>query len=194
MRADMNWAIEFLEILTGSLIPKAASLKTKIYFMMQNSEVIPTFHLTGERIKEIIEKINKSDAEFIYGYSSSMVLISSYGRTNNLEIRKGINSIFTTSDMLYPDQRKSIESYFGSKIFDIYGCPEGGIITFECKEHSGYHINQESVLVEILNEQNGLGNIISTPLFNYAFPLIRYNTGDVGKITIGRMRLRQGIE
>ncbi len=49
------------------------------------------------------------------------------------------------------------------------------------------------MLVEILNEQNGLGNLISTPLFNYAFPLFRYNTGDVGKITIGRCGCGRGL-
>jgi phenylacetate-CoA ligase len=86
--------------------------------------------------------------------------------------------------MLYEWQRSLIENLFNAKVFDIYGCPEAGIISFECPDHDGYHYNQESAAVEIIQkDSNGFGKIIATPLFNYAFPFIRYDTGDVGSLS-----------
>ncbi len=96
--------------------------------------------------------------------------------------------------MLFPSQRGLIEKVFNTKVFDIYGCPEAGIMTFECDHHNGYHINQESAYIEITNKNEvGLGSIISTPLFNYAFPLIRYNSGDVGKIDESKCECNRGL-
>ncbi len=174
---------KFIQIASGSLLPNTTSIKTKLYNYFQNSILITSYHLTDDKIKNIIDIINSTDANYIYGYSSTIALIAKTAQIKNWKITRSLKGIFTTSDMLYPNQREEIMNVFGSEVFDNYGCPEGGVITFECNQHNGYHINQESAFVEIENpNNNGIGNIISTPLYNYAFPLIRYNTGDVGKI------------
>ena len=96
--------------------------------------------------------------------------------------------------MLYPKQKELLKEVFKSKVFDIYGCPEAGIMSFECEHHNGYHMNQESAYIEVVNQNDqGLGNIISTTLFNYAFPLIRYNSGDVGKIDHSKCECGRGL-
>ena len=175
---------KFIQIASGSLMPNVSSIKRTLYNLCLNAIIITSYHLDSQKLKLAVEKINSSQANFIYGYSSSLYLIALFCKENNKKITKPLDAIFTTSDMLLKPQREIIEEVFNSKIYDIYGCPEAGIISFECSFHNGYHLNQESVYVEIENIQpNGFGNIIATPLFNYAFPLIRYNTGDVGKLT-----------
>jgi len=192
--AGYNLGDKFIQIATGSLLPNTTSIKNKIYNLLQNSILITSYHLTEEKIKEIIDIINSTNAKYIYGYSSTLTLLAKTSIIKQWKINRTIKGIFTTSDMLYPTQRKMIESVFNSEVFDNYGCPEGGLITFECENHNGYHINMESVFAEIINKnENGIGNIISTPLFNYAFPLIRYNTGDVGKIETSKCSCNRNL-
>ena len=185
---------KFIQIASGSLLPNTTSIKSKLYSYMQNAILITSYHLTEDKIKEVIKIINSTKANYIYGYSSTISLIAQTAKNKNWGINRKLNGIFTTSDMLYPNQRKTIAEVFGSEVFDNYGCPEGGVITFECENHNGYHINQESAYVEIVNQnENGIGNIISTPLYSYAFPLIRYNTGDVGKIATDSCSCGRGL-
>ncbi len=179
---DYKIGDKFITIAHGSLLPDKNTIKNKFYFLFQHSTLISSYHLNDKRLTEAIRIINKSRAKFMYGYSSSIFMIAKFASANNIEINSKLQAIYSTSDMLYPNQRKLIESVFKVTVFDSYGCPESGIISFECNNHNGYHLNQESAFVEIINKnKDGLGKIISTPLYNYAFPLIRYDTGDVGK-------------
>jgi phenylacetate-CoA ligase len=67
---------------------------------------------------------------------------------------------------------------------DHYGAQEVGSIAPECPHCRQYHVNAESVLVEILREDGTrcapgeTGRVIVTSLYNYAMPFIRYEVGD----------------
>ena len=87
--------------------------------MFQNSQLIPSYHLSQEKIKEIVASVNASKAQFIYGYSSTISLMADYCISKNVRIRKTIKAIFTSSDMLYPNQRKNIEQVFHAEVFEF---------------------------------------------------------------------------
>lgn len=75
------------------------------------------------------------------------------------------------------------ETAFSCKIFDSYGS-EGNSIIFECPTHSCYHSTMEYGITEILDEndnkiEKGSGRLISTDLWNFANPFIRYDTQDL---------------
>jgi phenylacetate-CoA ligase len=179
-----NLGDEFIHLASGSLLPNASNIKAKIYNYLQNAILITSYHLDDRKLFQLVDTVKNATASYIYGYSSSVYLVAQFCKANNISLNGKIKSIFTTSDMLYKWQRNLIEEIFNAKVIDIYGCPEGGIISFECPDHNGYHYNQESVFIEITEEdENGLGKIITTPMFNYAFPFIRYDTGDVGSIS-----------
>ncbi len=178
-----NIGDSFIHLASGSLLPKASNLKNRIYNILQNAILVTSYHLTDDVLNNLVNIINKKRPMFIYGYSSSIFLLSTFIKNKRIVINGNLKAVFATSDMLLPWQRKIIEQALNASVFDIYGCPEGGIISFECKEHSGYHVNEESAYIEILDKnESSLGLIVSTPLFNYAFPLIRYKTGDVGSL------------
>lgn len=168
----------------GSLLPKKGSLKNTVYFFLQHSDLIKCYHMDEETLSAALNKIRNSRSRYMFGYSSSTYLLASFAERMGIPMHGTLDALFTTSDMLYPHQRALIEKMFSAPVFDIYGCPEGGIISFECEKHQGYHLNQESAYVEIVGaDASGLGRIVATPLFNYAFPMIRYETGDIGVIT-----------
>jgi len=62
---------------------------------------------------------------------------------------------------------------------------EFGNIAWECREHSGYHINADNKFVDFVRGEEPVslgehGEIVCTSLNNYAMPLIRYKLGDIG--------------
>jgi phenylacetate-CoA ligase len=94
--------------------------------------------------------------------------------------------MFSFGELLDDNSRKIINSAFGTEIFDTYGCTEAGDIAWECSERAGYHINSDLITTEFVKDNEPVapdesGEIIITPLWNYAMPLIRYKIGDVGK-------------
>ncbi len=107
--------------------------------------------------------------------------------------------------MLMENMRKTIESTFQQKIYDQFGCVELGRTAWECPEHSGYHMDMDSVFMEFIKNGEEVspgerGEIIYTGLYNYTMPLIRYSIGDVAipsdeKCNCGRgLKLMESVE
>jgi phenylacetate-CoA ligase len=82
--------------------------------------------------------------------------------------------------------REFITSCTKLPLFDLYAASEVvAPIAFECAEHTGLHINDDYVIVEVVNdygepvEPNQSGQVLVTDLLNLAMPLIRYKVGDI---------------
>ncbi|MBI3947386.1 MAG: phenylacetate--CoA ligase family protein [Armatimonadetes bacterium] len=94
-------------------------------------------------------------------------------------------ALMTTSEMLYDFQREEIGRFFGTRVYDFYGMSEHAAGGAEC-EAGRYHMSLEYTVTEVLRpdgtpaQPGEMGEIIGTNLVNYAMPLIRYRTGDLG--------------
>src|SRR5262249_55172685 len=94
--------------------------------------------------------------------------------------------IISTSMMLLPSERAVIETAFGCKVTDRYGCEEVGLIGCECERHRGFHLDIEHLFIEFLRPDGAEaapgeeGAIVVTDLYNHGMPFIRYRIEDVG--------------
>ncbi len=89
--------------------------------------------------------------------------------------------------------RSDIERKWNIKACDIYGLSEiiGPGVSCECFEaQSGLHLNDDHFLPEIVDPDTGetlpegeWGELVITTLTKEAFPLIRYRTGDITRLT-----------
>lgn len=104
---------------------------------------------------------------------------------------KGIDDIkprviSCTGETLHEYQRELFKEVFQCPVFEKYGSFEVGVAACECAEHNGMHMFLDGVFFEFLNsegkqaEPGEIARLIVTDLFNYGFPLIRYQIGDVG--------------
>ncbi len=100
----------------------------------------------------------------------------------DLKLRIG----FSSFEPLTPTLRRDLEEKFGVELFNAYGIGELGWFACECKQHDGMHVLGDHFLVEIIDPETlepvGLGEegeIVVTPLFREAMPLVRYRTGDL---------------
>ena len=88
--------------------------------------------------------------------------------------------------------RDQIEKNIGIIVTDNYGLTEigGPGVSGECLERNGLHINEDYYLCEVIDPdtcevlpQGETGELVITPLFKEAFPIFRYRTKDLARIT-----------
>jgi len=133
--------------------------------------------------REVNDLLNINPKSMI-GYASQLRLLSEYKLKHNLKELKP-DTIFTTAEFLDPDTRRIINTAFDLKVIDLFGCIEVNRTAWECQEHCGYHIDIDSVVMELLDDDGKSvsagerGEVVYTSLYNYAMPLIRYEVGDV---------------
>jgi phenylacetate-CoA ligase len=92
--------------------------------------------------------------------------------------------VFTTGELLNPDDRELINQAFCVKLRDIYGVVEMGDVAWECPALNGYHLNIDSFYAEVfvgdrLAEPGEAGQLVMTNLHSHAMPFIRYEVGDI---------------
>ena len=104
----------------------------------------------------------------------------------DFKLRLGVH----TAEPMTEAARRSIEARWGIKAYDNFGSVETGAPTFECPEQSGYHINEDAYIFEILDrdtlmpvESKRDGVVVVTSLFKEAAPVIRYNLEDISSIS-----------
>lgn len=99
-------------------------------------------------------------------------------------------AILSTSMTLLPAIRNDFETRYKCPILDIYSLNEVGPVGCSVPGKDGFRLLQSQLLVEIL-DANGVqtklgdrGEIVLTGGFNDYLPLIRYRTGDYGKLEL----------
>ncbi len=110
------------------------------------------------------------------------------GVSDNLKLRVGLFG----SEVCTPEMRDQIEDNIGIIVTDNYGLTEigGPGVSGECLERDGLHINEDYYFCEVIDPdtceplpEGETGEIVVTPLWKEAFPIFRYRTKDLAKIT-----------
>jgi len=124
----------------------------------------------------------------ILGYASALESLSLYLIEKGITPSElGIRTVIADSENLTTTAKATIEKAFGCPVLNRYGNNENGIIALTKPFDDSMYINYPEYYVEILKmdsdepvEEGECGRIILTDLYNYAFPFIRYDTGDLG--------------
>jgi phenylacetate-CoA ligase len=80
------------------------------------------------------------------------------------------------------------ENDFALKTVDVYSAQEVGVIALQCPVSGLYHVQAESLIVEVLNDEGTpckegeIGRVVVTDLHNFATPLIRYEIRDYAEV------------
>jgi len=140
-----------------------------------------SYHMTETNLKYYLDKLYDFKPDLLGGYPSSIYLLA----LANLNRKKpvSVKGVFTSSETLYPFQKKIIEESFNCLALSYYGNAERCGFISECPKGK-FHIRIDHSVVEILDDQNQSvlpgesGRLVVTGFGNYATPLIRYDIGD----------------
>ncbi|RKL64947.1 hypothetical protein CR203_23350 [Salipaludibacillus neizhouensis] len=154
----------------------------------KSSMILSLYDHTPERLNLFISALSEFKPTILQGYSSTLYEIAKYIKDNNVKLPE-IKLIENRSEHLSEKQRNFIENTFDTKVSNMYGMAEHYPIAYSCRL-GNMHICEGNAFVEIIssNTNNPVGDgetgeIVITSLISETMPLIRYKTGDIGKIS-----------
>ena len=171
----------------------------------RNQTLLNTFGATtDQRWLDYIDFIARHRPYYVAGYAGSLYQMAKVARRHNVRLYRP-HFVYSAAETLRDFMREEIEDQFNAKVFDYYGSREVGSIAGECQS-GRRHVFIMNNVVEILPDHFGSGRansprnarhpgpstkseggtppsegrILVTNLHNRAFPLIRYEIGDIG--------------
>ena len=128
---------------------------------------------------EIVRLLIKTGASLIFTRPSTAI-----GVLEALPDVSPLRLISTVGEMVQPELHQLLRRLPSCGHFDAYGSVETGIIAGTCSKCGSYHLADQHLIVEVLDEGGStapagtIGRVIATPLYNLAMPLLRYEIGD----------------
>lgn len=158
-------------------------IREKIDAWFNRRLFIPAFEMSDETIARFVNRLRRYRPVLVDGYAESFNFLANHLRNNRVDGFRP-KAILSSAQVLPDQSRRMIEGTFGCGVFDKYGSREFSGIAYECENHSGHHVMDESYIVEIL--KNGeparpgeIGEVVITDLNNFCLPYIRYRIGDL---------------
>ncbi|MFJ7306846.1 phenylacetate--CoA ligase family protein [Peribacillus frigoritolerans] len=169
------------------------SQKSKFHQWIQNETLIDISNLNELSIENVLLKIEKASntGSMMLAYASTFDAFKDYFSRNGVKKTEKYNiaGIISSSEILFDDTRDAMANVFNCQVFSRYSNQENGIIGQDDEQNNVFILNEANYIIEILkiNEdkpvpEGELGRIVITDLYNYAMPMIRYDTGDIGSI------------
>lgn len=151
----------------GYVFNNKQKIKMKLFDFLLNR--FRVFKYDDESLNVFLKKLET--AKYLHGYSSMIYEVAKTMNKKGLKNRN-LKLIKGTSEKIYDAYHKETLSAFGLPVVSEYGAAETGIIAFECPD-GNMHINEETCIVEVINNEAVITNLVS-----FSFPIIRYRLGD----------------
>lgn len=177
-----GWRIGVPHLQTGMTLDRSRDRRWKDRLL--RCHYASSYDLSDAHLDRCLEEIDRYGLEHVFGYPGSLYYLARRAAARGWN--RPLRSAVTWGDMLHPHYRRQIETAFGTRVFDTYGCGEGIQIAAQCGRGSTYHVHSLDVIVEYVDEggrpvEAGTpGNLVVTRLHAGPMPLIRYAIGDFG--------------
>lgn len=146
---------------------------------LRNFIFFSPFHLNDHYMSIYLNRMIEENVKIIRGYPSSVYLLANFVLRTNHAIPK-LKFILTASEELTNHDRAVIEEAFKVKVTNHYGLAEVCVMMGDCSAHNGLHNYDDYGYLELMDTSvENEKKIIGTNLHNMAYPLIRYDTGDI---------------
>jgi len=170
--------------------PDSSRFRARVKDFFANRITYDTFNLNDDLFEKATNDIKLQKVKYLYGYASAIYLYARYLLANPSELIKIkglLKAVIVTSEMCRSSDFQLIKNVFEVPVFNEYGCSEFGVLavgqTLDELEIWGRHLWIEVVDDEGNALPDGVhGRIVVTSLYNYAFPFIRFDIGDIAAI------------
>ncbi len=144
-------------------------------------------YLSDDYLNELIVDLANKNFKSLTAMASVLDKIARYVLSGNAPKFEGnLIAIFSVSETLKESTRKTISEYFGCPVYVLYANEENGVLAVEDGSGNGYRANTADFYFEVLSMDSDTpakdgeeGRLVITDFFNKAFPVIRYENGDI---------------
>ena len=184
----MKLAIITMDEDENAAYPTGATYDNWGQFAAQTFETGPSCVLhVSTKIHEQVEWLLRMAPDCLFTRAGNAQALAQFCLREQVKLPT-LRHVMTFSDLLRPEARTACKEAWGVPVVDIYSSAEIGYIALQCPTSENYHIQSETVFIEIVNEDGvacapgEVGQIIATPLHNFAMPLLRYASGDLAEV------------
>ena len=156
---------------------------------------IATLYRTGPSVRLSITATTEQQAEWLERMQPTYLLtlpsiameLAAYFKATGRRL-PSLRQVRTMAEPTDPELRELCRAAWDAGVSDMYSAQEVGYIALQCPDHDHLHVQSESALVEILDDDlrpcppGRVGRVVVTPLHNFATPLIRYEVGDFAEV------------
>jgi phenylacetate-CoA ligase len=149
-----------------------------------NQLYMSSYHLAPDLVPHYLDALERFRIQYLWGYSSALHTLAQEA----LRVRRPLKMkvVITNAEPLFSEQRKTISEAFQCPVRETYGMAEFVVAASEC-EAGSLHLWPEVGVVEVMPDSGSApddrtGELVCTSLLNTAMPLIRYRTGDRGRL------------
>lgn len=161
--------------------------KSRLRLLMENMMMMDSSCMDDEALARMLDVIRRKKVKCLVGYSSALGELSRYIAEHSVDMSGfRVRSILPISESMPVKVREQLKKQFRCPVRAWYSNEENGIMGIQEPDSETYHIDTESYYYEILKldedvpaEPGELGRIVITDLYNYAFPILRYDNGDL---------------
>lgn len=183
-KAGYRLGDRYMKIANGTRQGKMKTLQDRI----NHCAFVPFYSFNDDTLADVLNRIEQSRPKFIRSYPIPLFLLAQYRNTHD-GFSYSPTHVMTTGSTLPEAYRNEIERAFGCDVIDSYSC-EGTPNTYETTKHDGYQVCEYYGIMEVLDDYDqpvvdGIGRVVSTDLWNYAHPFIRYDTMDLVEVRNG---------
>ncbi|MBX9928715.1 MAG: hypothetical protein K2X99_07340 [Gemmatimonadaceae bacterium] len=139
------------------------------------------YHLTDDTAGEYLDAMDASGYRWIHGYPSQIALLAAHAERLGRRPRAP-RWITLGAESLMPAQREIITRVFGTAPLQHYGMAEGVANVSQC-ERGSLHVDEDFSCVEFIPAPDGRCRVVGTNFTNWAFPLLRYDVGDLARVS-----------
>lgn len=131
--------------------------------------------------------LERQNPDYLLSHPSNIQALAKHCVETGIRLPR-LRQVRTFGETLMPGLREACFQAWGATLTDVYSAEEVGYIALQCPVHEHYHVQAESLLVEILDEAGKpcspgeIGRVVLTTLHNFAMPLIRYEIGDYAEL------------
>lgn len=142
--------------------------------------------MTEASMQAFVGRVNRLKPAVLVGYVGAVLELASFLWQRGREMYPP-KAVWVTSGPFTETQRQFMQTVFGAPVYDQYGTCEVMWLAAECRRRHGLHVIQDFRHVEFVDDANrpiaagDWGRMLVTDLENWAFPLIRYEIGDIGR-------------
>lgn len=143
--------------------------------------------LSEDTLSSYVQRMNRHKPDIITAFAGTIYEIAKYAKRKRVPMYRP-RVIVTSVEMLYPAMRETLEEVFRCPVRNTYGSAEVGRVACTCRE-GNWHILINHNQVEILNSDDTptapgqMGRIVVTSLHTHAMPFIRYDIGDLARVS-----------
>lgn len=149
----------------------------------------PSLRLPASQLlPQTVQQLNDWQPEVLIAYASMAGILAGEQLAGRLHIQPEV--VYTSSEVLTPRTRQSIQEAWNDKPFNQYGATETADIAAEHKTCRRMHFFEDMVIAEVVDEHNRPvppeeygAKVLITPLFSRTQPLIRYELNDSVRVS-----------